>query len=91
MDSVESFESISGQNCDEYYPPSTSFKGISNETASRRKREKKHLSSFAVACDRAQVSYRAAALLSKSLSEDYGKTTREDAENVIDKNKIRRA
>ena len=41
LDSVESFESISGQSCDEYYPPSTSFKRISNETANRKKGRKK--------------------------------------------------
>ena len=55
------------------------------------KRQKKDLSSFAEACDRAQVSDRAAALLSTSLLENFGIITKKNAVNVIEKNKFRLA
>ena len=54
-------------------------------------KKNKEIPSFADACSRAQVSDRAAALLSTPHLEDYGMVTRENSESIIDKNKIRRA
>ena len=53
-------------------------------------KKNKDIPSFAEYFDRAQVSDRAAELLSISLLEDYGMVTRGNSENIIGKNKIRR-
>ena len=68
----------SGKDDEEYVPPKTSFKRVNKEPTNMKVKKNKDIPSFAEACDRAQVSDRAAALLSTSFLEDYSMVTREN-------------
>jgi hypothetical protein len=54
-------------------------------------RLKRDLPALARACDRVGVSDRAAAAIASAVLEDFGMISPEDSQNVVDKNKIRRA
>ena len=57
----------------------------------RKKKTRIKLHALAEACDRTEVSDKAASFIASSVLEDVGSMQKEDFNSVIDRNKIRRA
>ena len=62
-----------------------------NSVPPKTARLKRNLPSLARACDRVGVSDRAAAAIVSAVLQDFGLISTEDLQDVVDKNKIRRA
>ena len=62
-----------------------------NSLKPKKKRLKVHLPTLARACDRHQVSDRAAAAIASAVLQDFGVITQEETSSVIDRSKVRRA
>lgn len=76
-------ESETGSN----YEPTGRF----SREASKNKSSEFHVRSLAIACDRAGVSDRSAAIIASSVLKDVGVVNEGDLSLVVDRNKVRRA
>lgn len=91
-DSYEHQEILNSNNTDSSCSTDISFQ-LKRPPTKREKKSMNHveLPNVANICDRYSISDRAAASLTSAVLEDYGIITNDNTDNIVDRNKIRRA